>query len=73
MGKTQDALKKLQIVNERIKTSHKIVVEQRYLNRLVKRLSQSVNGVKNLPNLQTVQALFNKARNIYLNGDGLLD
>ena len=72
MGKTQDALKKLQIVNERIKTSHKIVVEQRYLNRLVKRLSQSVNGVKNLPNLQTVQALFNKARNIYLNGDGYL-
>ena len=72
MGKALDALKELQIVNERIHASHRVSVEPKYLNKLIKELSHFVNNIKNLPAQQTVEILFKKMKKIYVHKEGKL-
>lgn len=70
MGKALESLKKLQLRNEQIKSAHPVVVKPKQLIDLATKLSRVVNNVKDIPASQTIEMLFEKAKNIYLFEDG---
>lgn len=70
MGKALESLKKLQLRNEQIKSAHPVVVKPKQLIDLATKLSRVVNNIKDIPASQTIEMLFEKAKNIYLFEDG---
>lgn len=72
MGKALEAVKELELVNEKIKTPHKVVTRPKFLEDLIKKLSIIVGGVPDIPSPQSVEDLFEKTKELYLQESGQL-